>query len=89
MRGRRSKAWPDVVGAPARLRSAGRNQDAAKERSTMLLKLLAALVAVALMLAYLVPMVVKMKDPALAIVIVIGLVIMLVDLWHSLRKPED
>ncbi|MDH5245651.1 MAG: hypothetical protein OEW98_04305 [Betaproteobacteria bacterium] len=55
----------------------------------MLLKLLAALVAVALMLAYLVPMVVKMKDPALAIVIVIGLVIMLVDLWHSLRKPED
>jgi len=32
---------------------------------------------------------VKMKDPALAIVIVIGLVIMLVDLWHSLRKPED
>ena len=52
-------------------------------------KIVAALVAVALMLTYLGPMVWKMKDVALSSVIVIGVVVMLVDLWHSLRKPED
>ncbi len=52
-------------------------------------KIVAALIAIALMLVYLGPMVIKMKDAALASVIVIGIVIMLVDLWHSLRKPED
>ena len=52
-------------------------------------KTVAAVVAVALMLAYLAPMVIKMKDPALTGVIVVGIVVMLVDLWHSLRKPED
>ncbi len=55
----------------------------------MLTKYLAALVAIALMLSYLGPMVFKMNDIALAGVILIGIVFMLVDLWHSLRKPED
>jgi len=52
-------------------------------------KIVAGLVAVALMLIYLGPMVFKMKDAALGTVILIGIVIMLVDLWHSLRQPED
>jgi predicted ABC-type exoprotein transport system permease subunit len=52
-------------------------------------KIVAALVAVALMLAYLGPMVWKMKEVALSSLIAIGVVVMLVDLWHSLRKPED
>ena len=55
----------------------------------MLTKIFAALVAVALMLAYLGPIVFKMKDLALTSVILIGIIVMLVDLWHSLRKPED
>ncbi len=55
----------------------------------MPMKILAALIAVALMLAFLSPMVIKMKDLALSIVILIGMVVMLVDLWHSLWNPED
>jgi 4-hydroxybenzoate polyprenyltransferase len=55
----------------------------------MPIKIAAAIVAVALMLAYLGPMVVKMKDVPLASVIVIGIAVMLVDLWESLQTPED
>ena len=55
----------------------------------MLVKIVAALIAVALLLVYVGPMLFKMKDAALATVIVIGVVVMLVDLAHSLRKPED
>ncbi|MFZ2653140.1 MAG: hypothetical protein WA210_23905 [Burkholderiaceae bacterium] len=55
----------------------------------MPIKILAASVAIALMLAYLAPLVFKMKDVALTSVIVIGFVVMLVDLWHSLRNQED
>jgi hypothetical protein len=55
----------------------------------MTVKFVAAFIAVALMMAFLIPMVVKMKDTALAVVILIGLAFMLVDLWQSLRKPED
>jgi len=52
-------------------------------------KILAGLVAVALMLAYLSPMIIKMKDAALTSVVVLGIVVMLVDLWQSLRKSRD
>jgi len=55
----------------------------------MTVKIVAALAAVALLLAYVGPVLVKMKDAALTTVIVIGIVVMLIDLWHSLRKPED
>ncbi len=52
-------------------------------------KIVAALVAVALMLAFLGPIVFKMKDVALTSVILIGMAGMLVDLWYSLRSPDD
>jgi len=55
----------------------------------MLTKISVAFIAVALMLGYLGPVTFKLKDVALSIVIVIGIVFMLVDLWHSLQKPED
>ena len=55
----------------------------------MTTKILAAIVAVVLVLAYLGPMVLKMKDAALSVVVVIGVAVMLVDLWQSLGKPED
>jgi len=51
----------------------------------MATRIFAALLAVALVLAYVGPMVFKMKDVALAIVILIGCVVMLVDLWQSLK----
>lgn len=55
----------------------------------MTIRILAALVAVALVLSYLAPMAIKMKDLALAGVIVFGAVVMLVDLWQSVRDSQD
>jgi len=52
-------------------------------------KIVAAIVAVALVLAYVGPMVFKMKDVALAGVILIGIVVMLFDLWHTLQDAND
>ena len=54
----------------------------------MAFKYVCAAVAVALMLAYLVPVIVKMKEFALACVLVVGLVMMLVDLVQSLREDD-
>ena len=55
----------------------------------MAIKLVAAFVAILLVLAYLAQIVLKLKDVALGIVIVIGLALMLVDLVHSLRKGDS
>lgn len=55
----------------------------------MTVKIVAGIIAVALLLAYVGPLAFKMKDLALTGVIVIGVVVMLVDLWHSLRKSDD
>ena len=51
-------------------------------------KWLSAVVAVGLVLAYLVPLVLKLKELSLAIVVAIGIVLMLIDLAHSLRKDD-
>jgi len=55
----------------------------------MAFKILAGVVAMVLMIAYLAPPIYKLKDVALAIVIAIGVVMMLVDLWQSLRSQDD
>jgi len=55
----------------------------------MLIKYFAAAVAVLLVVAYLVPVVLKLKDVALGIVICIGIAMMLVDLLQSLKSKED
>ena len=52
-------------------------------------KILAGVVAVALMFAYLLPPVLKLKDFALGAVICIGIAMMLVDLWQSLQSKDD
>jgi predicted ABC-type exoprotein transport system permease subunit len=52
-------------------------------------KLIASVLAAALVLAYVGPMVFKMKDVALGAVILISVVVMLVDLWQSLRQSKD
>ena len=53
------------------------------------LKILAGVLAIFLMLLYLSPVVWKLKDPALTIVVLAGVVMMLVDLWQSLQSKED
>jgi len=55
----------------------------------MPIKIFAAAVAVVLVLCFLAPPVLKLKDIALGVVILIGIVMMLADLWQSLQKKED
>jgi hypothetical protein len=54
----------------------------------MIVKLFSAVIAVVLMLGYLGPVVLKLKEASLAAVVLIGVVMMLVDLWQSLQKPD-
>lgn len=55
----------------------------------MALKIFAGIVGVALLLAYVAPVVLKLKEGALTVVALLGLAMMLVDLWQSLRAKED
>lgn len=55
----------------------------------MVLKVFSGIVAAALLMVFVGPVVVKLKDVALSIVVLIGLVMMLVDLWQSLQSKED
>ena len=55
----------------------------------MAFKILAGVVAMVLMIAYLAPPIYKLKDVALGIVIAIGVAMMLVDLWQSLQSKDD
>lgn len=52
-------------------------------------KILSAIIAVVLLVAYLAPIVLRVREPALTLVIVIGLALMLVDLWQSLQSKGD
>jgi uncharacterized membrane protein len=55
----------------------------------MAVKIMAGLVALILILGYLLPPVFKLKDAALGVVIIVGLSMMAVDLWQSLKSKED
>ena len=52
-------------------------------------KVAASLVAVILLAGYLLALVFKMQEADLSIVVAIGLVLMLVDLWQSLKSKDD
>lgn len=52
----------------------------------MMLRALAGIVAAGLLIAFIAPVVIKLQDPALGAVVLIGLAMMLVDLWQSLRS---
>jgi hypothetical protein len=55
----------------------------------MAVKIAAAIVAVILMGAYLLAPVYKLKEVDLGIAIILGLILMLVDLWQSLKSKDD
>ena len=55
----------------------------------MALKIFAGLVGVVLLLVYVAPVVLKLKDIPLWCVAVLGIGMMLVDLWQSLQSKED
>lgn len=54
----------------------------------MIAKIIAGALAALLVLAYLLPPAIKLKDAALVVVIAIGIVMMLVDLYQSLHKRD-
>ena len=51
-------------------------------------KIVAGILAAALLLAYMAPVVWRLQDYALWVVALIGVGMMLVDLWQSLRKDD-
>lgn len=55
----------------------------------MPIKLISAAIAVALLLAYLVPLVFKLKEVSLGVIIALGVAMMFVDLRQSLRSKEE
>jgi hypothetical protein len=52
-------------------------------------KILAGVVAMVLAIGYLLPPILKLKDTALGVVIVIGVALMLIDLVQSLQSKDD
>ena len=55
----------------------------------MLYKIVAGLIAAALMIAYMAPVVWRLQDVALWVVAGLGVIMMLVDLWQSLQSKDD
>lgn len=55
----------------------------------MFLKIAAGVLAVSLMLIYLAPVVLKLREPALTVVVAMGVIMMLVDLWQSFKSKDD
>jgi len=55
----------------------------------MFLKVLAGIVAAGLLVAFIGPVIVKLKEIPLIVVAAIGVAMMLTDLWESIRSKED
>ena len=55
----------------------------------MAFKILASIVAAALLIIFIGPVVIKLKDTALSVVVLIGVGMMVTDIWHSLRSKDD
>lgn len=54
----------------------------------MSFKIAAGILAAALLLVYIAPVVLRLQDPALWAVVALGVSMMLVDLWQSLKTTE-
>ncbi|MCG6874318.1 MAG: hypothetical protein LJE97_04430 [Betaproteobacteria bacterium] len=54
----------------------------------MSFKIFASVVAAALLIVFIGPVVIKLKDVALSVVVLIGLTMMLTDIWQSLRSND-
>jgi hypothetical protein len=55
----------------------------------MLFRLFASIVSAGLLIAFISPVVFKLKSVALIVVVLIGLTMMLVDIWQSLKSKDD
>jgi tetrahydromethanopterin S-methyltransferase subunit D len=52
-------------------------------------KIAAGIVAAALLIIFISPVVIKLKDVALGAVVLIGLTMMIIDLWQSFKSKDD
>jgi hypothetical protein len=52
-------------------------------------RIFASVVAAALLILFISPVVVKLKDVALTCVVLIGLTLMIADIWFTLRERDD
>ncbi len=52
------------------------------------MKLLFGLVGAVLMIAFLASFVIKIQDVAMIVVVLVGIVMMLVDLWQARNEPD-
>lgn len=52
-------------------------------------KIVAGIVAAGMLIAFVSPVVFKLKDISLTAVVLIGLVLMLRDLWEAIKSGED
>ncbi len=55
----------------------------------MAFKILAGIVAAALLIIFIRPVVIKLKDIALSVMVLIGVAMMVTDNWHSLSAKDD
>ena len=55
----------------------------------MAVKIIAGILGAVLLLVYMAPVVLRLKETALWIIVLIGVGMMLVDLWQSLQSKED
>lgn len=55
----------------------------------MPIKIIAGIVSAALLVAFVSPVVIKLKEISLIAVVGIGLAMMIVDLWQSLKSKDD
>ena len=54
----------------------------------MVLKAVFGFIAATLVVVYLLAPAIKLKDPALTAVIIVGILMMLIDMWQSIRKDD-
>ena len=55
----------------------------------MLWKIVSGVIAVVLVLGYVGPVVIRVAEPALVVVILVGVGLMLLDLWQSIQSKDD
>jgi hypothetical protein len=55
----------------------------------MKIKIVTSILSGAMLILFISPVVVKLKDVALSAVVLIGLAMMLTDLWQSLKSKDD
>jgi hypothetical protein len=55
----------------------------------MLFKILGSILAASLLIVFIGPVAIKLTDVAFSIVVLIGLTMMVADIWQSLKSTED